>query len=249
MFVKLDIKLKTDASIVPQMASSFHGALMELISPEYADVLHQSRIHPYAQHIERRNGEWHWVVCALNEEAANELIENALLPAESIHLDKHDMDIALTDRHVARLTETELAEAFYRGEASRFINLRFITPAAFKLNSRYVNYPEMRSIYSNLMNRYDAVSSNVSMRDDETLEQLAAYTSFYRYELRSTAFSLEGTRIPAFTGNMTLKLHGTQTMCAFAGMLFRFGSYAGIGIKTSLGMGAIELISEGTLGV
>lgn len=33
-------------------------------------------------------------------------------------------------------------------------------------------------------------------------------------------------------------------MANFAKMLFQFGTYAGIGIKTSLGMGAIQLIEE-----
>ena len=66
-----------------------------------------------------------------------------------------------------------------------------------------------------------------------------------RYELRSTSFSLEGVRIPSFVGRMTLKMTGTQTMSNFARMLFDFGCYSGIGIKTALGMGAVRILKEG----
>lgn len=40
-------------------------------------------------------------------------------------------------------------------------------------------------------------------------------------------------------GKITIKIRGTQTMTNFANMLFKFGNYSGVGIKTSIGMGAI----------
>lgn len=58
---------------------------------------------------------------------------------------------------------------------------------------------------------------------------------------------MEGIRVPAFLGSLTLRLTGTQTMANFANMLFEFGTYSGIGIKTGLGMGAYELVKEGRI--
>ena len=34
-------------------------------------------------------------------------------------------------------------------------------------------------------------------------------------------------------------------MADFANLLFRFGTYSGVGIKTALGMGAIKLMEKG----
>lgn len=73
---------------------------------------------------------------------------------------------------------------------------------------------------------------------------LCDYAKIIRYNLRSVSFSLEGVKIPAFMGDITIKMNGTQTMANFARMLFLFGTYAGVGIKTSLGMGSIQLIQR-----
>jgi len=66
-----------------------------------------------------------------------------------------------------------------------------------------------------------------------------------RYDLKSVSFSLEGVKIPSFIGKITIKLHGTDTMANFVNMLFEFGEYSGVGIKTSLGMGYMKIINEG----
>ena len=69
MLAKLEMKLNTNETIVGAMASVFHGALMEQLSDEYATMLHESRLHPYAQHLEKRDGQWYWVVSVLNTQA------------------------------------------------------------------------------------------------------------------------------------------------------------------------------------
>ena len=51
MLAKLELKLKCEKELTYQMSSLFHGALMELLPEEYADYLHISSLHPYAQHL------------------------------------------------------------------------------------------------------------------------------------------------------------------------------------------------------
>ena len=82
------------------------------------------------------------------------------------------------------------------------------------------------------------------MLDEDALEQLCENTQIVRYDLKSVNFSLEGVRIPAFIGKITIKINGTKTMADFANMLLEFGTYAGVGIKTALGMGFIRQIEE-----
>ncbi len=244
MFSKLELKLAGDTEISYQMASTFHGALMELLPGEYAEELHESRLHPYTQHLEKRTDGWYWVVTGLNEQASSTILQDSLLHAEGIYLKRHNAQLAFEKKNYEELTEKELAREFYDGKNNRYIAIQFLTPTAFKLNGRYLNYPDFQSLFANLMNKYDSASEQESMRDEETLEQLVQNTILTRYQLRSTLFSLEGVRIPAFMGDMTIRISGTQTMCSFANMLFRFGEYAGVGIKTALGMGAIRLQRE-----
>ncbi len=244
MFAKLELKLTGESEISYQMASAFHGALMELLPQEYGAQLHEARLHPYTQHLERRPDGWYWIVTALEDKAADLILQKALFPLGELLIRQHDAGFVIEKKNYFELSEKELARAFYEGENNRYISLRFLTPTAFKQNGRYLNYPDIRCLFGNLMNKYDACMPGESMKDEDTLEALVQNTAVSRYQLRSTAFSLEGIRIPAFIGEMTLRIGGTQTMANFANMLMQFGTYSGIGIKTALGMGAIELVSN-----
>ena len=239
MYARLDMTICADKDLSYQMASSFHGALMEQIEPEYATDLHSSQLHPYTQHLEKSEDGWHWIVTALNEKACQEIIEKKLLKLQKFKLAKHQIDLKIIDRKYMELSNRELAFNSYQSSQSPYISLRFLTPTAFKYQGRYINYPELSYLYSNLMNKYDAAD------EEEPLEQLIQNTSISRYDLHSIAFSMEGIRIPAFLGTMTLQIHGTQTICNFANMLFQFSEYSGIGIKTALGMGAVRYRDSG----
>lgn len=244
VYSKLEMRLDGNLEISNQMASTFHGALMEMLPQDYADELHESKLHPYTQHLERRAGNWYWIVTTLNEKASVTILKDTLLQIEGIDLKKHETYLSIDQKTYHELSEEELAKAFYEGNNGRYISIRFVTPTAFKRNGIYLNYPDLRSIYSNLMNKYDASNEQDSMKDEDTLEQLVQNTTVARYRLHSTVFCLEGIRIPAFAGEMTLRIGGNRTMCNFARMLFQFGEYSGVGIKTSLGMGAMELVQD-----
>ncbi len=245
MLAKLDMKLSAKVDEISfQMASTFHGALMDLLPEDYATELHISKRRPYTQHIERQGDEWHWVVTALNEDTAKRMINEVLMPLSELNVKKHQLTLQITGKSYQEITDKELAHAFYQEQANKYITIMFVTPTAFKSNGRYVNYPDIRMIFSNIMNSYDAARMDETMYDEDTLEQLVERTVLSRYDLHSTVFSLEGVRIPAFMGRITLKMTGSQTMTNFANMLFTYSSYSGIGIKTALGMGAIRILEE-----
>lgn len=94
------------------------------------------------------------------------------------------------------------------------------------------------------MKKYDAAVKEDIMVDEETLEQLCENAQIVKYDLKSVNFPLESVRIPSFIGKITIKMNGTQTMANFAKMLFEFGTYSGVGIKTSIGMGCIKLLER-----
>jgi CRISPR-associated endoribonuclease Cas6 len=227
-----------------QMASLFHGALMEMLPEAYVAELHESMLHPYTQHLEMRDHQWHWVVTTLNDQAKDLIIDQTLAQKNQVDIKKHELVVGIAEKKMSELTDKELSSQFYQEDAPRTISLQFLTPTAFKIDGRYVFYPDIRSIYLSLMNKYDAASKAGSMKDEDALELLCRNTSLFRYDLRSTLFSMEGVKIPSFVGKITFRMHGAQTMTNLAQMLFRFGEYSGIGIKTALGMGAVKMLSE-----
>lgn len=51
---RLDMTLSGAEQLNYQMASLFHGALMEMLPEAYVAELHESMLHPYTQHLEMR---------------------------------------------------------------------------------------------------------------------------------------------------------------------------------------------------
>lgn len=244
MLARLEMKLKCEEELNYQMSSLFHGVLMELLPKEYADYLHLSQLHPYTQHLEYKEKNWYWVVCCLNKETTKTIIQDTLWNTEKIEIKKRDMEIFIGQKKYDEVSYRELMEEFYEKDANRYIQLHFISPTAFKQQGKYVFYPDLRCIFQSLMNKYDVAVQEETMLDRDTLEQLCDAVQVIRYDLKSTSFPMEGIKIPAFIGKITIKMNGTQTMANFANMLFRFGEYAGVGIKTAIGMGYIKMTEE-----
>ena len=241
---KLELHIESDGELAFQMSSLFHGVLMELLPENYAEYLHQSRLHPFSQHLEKRQEKWYWIICCLNGAARDIIINKTLWNLKQFSLKRQQQKIEILDKKYAECTYKELMDSFYREENNKYIQVRFCSPTAFKSQGQYVFYPDLKYIFQSLMNRYDAALEEAAMRDQETLEQICNCARIIRYDLRSVSFPLEGVKIPAFMGEITIKMNGTQTMANFARMLFLFGTYAGVGIKTSLGMGSIQIIQR-----
>ena len=235
----MEYRLFSKDRLNTQMSSLFHGALMETLDESFAAYVHESMMHPYAQHLERRGDEWYWVINTLSKNS-DAVIRQGLKDKESIYLSRRDLNVIIQKSEDVTLTDEELKNIFYNEDHDGYFQLRFLTPTAFKRRGEYLFIPDLFCSYQSLMNRYDSVG-NEGFHDEDALQELAQRSRIIRYDLRSTVFSMEGVRIPSFLGKVTIKLDGTMTMKRFAHMLFRFGEFSGVGIKTSLGMGAITL--------
>lgn len=244
MLAKLELKLKCEETFAYQMSPLFHGVLMELLPSDYAEYLHTSQLHPYTQHLEFKKDSWYWVICCLNKEAIQNIIHNALWELKFFQIKKRELDIEIVQKKYEETSYQELMERFYEEDGCPYLQIHFMSPTAFKQKGRYLFYPDLRCVFQSLMKKYDSACIEAGMSDEETLEQLCQNAQIIRYDLKSVSFSLEGVKIPAFIGKITIKMKGTRTMANLAKMLFEFGEYSGVGIKTALGMGCIRLMKE-----
>ncbi|ADG82862.1 CRISPR system precrRNA processing endoribonuclease RAMP protein Cas6 [Thermincola potens] len=228
------------------MASLFHGMLMERVNPSYAGYLHESGYKPFSQFVSGAvgNGLWMWTVSFLTEQAWQE-VGRPLLDDKAGEFILKDKDIRLTVREKRLeppVSYGELTRKYYLEEQPRrAIKITFLTPCSFKSAGRYAILPDLALIYQSLMNRFDAFADEFSLRSTDALEHLARFTYIRRYDLRSTRYHLEGVKIPSFIGKLELAVNGPETMAGLANLLFAFGQWAGIGIKTALGMGAVQI--------
>ncbi len=246
MLAKLRMKLETDSEDFGYYQSSnMQGVLMEQLDSVYADQLHMTGLKPYSQHIVE-GSEKEWVVNTLTQEAYQKIILPLLdKDFTDFNIEKKEMHIKIRDKELHTISKKELLDEFYSEEYNRYINLEFLTPCAFRSNGKYVIMPDIRFIFQSLMNKYSASSEDMDMYDAETLEQLINCSEIVRYRLKSVFFPLEGVKIPGFKGELCIKAKGTATMAKYARLLARFGEYSGVGIKTAIGMGALEMKRRG----
>jgi CRISPR-associated endoribonuclease Cas6 len=247
MLAELKLELETEGNQIGYYQSSnLQGVLMGQIDSGYADLLHTQSLNPYSQSVAIENNRAVWSIKTLNEGA----YQNIIIPLNNeafnkFNITKRNMEVKILKKELTVKSKKELLEEFYNKPSDKSLNMEFVTPTAFRSNSRYVIMPDLRLILQSLMNKYSAASQQgFEMFDEDTLEQLVEYGEISRYRLKSTYFPLEGVKIPSFKGELGIRFHGTDTMARYARLLLEFGEYSGVGIKTSMGMGAFRLMEK-----
>ena len=82
------------------------------------------------------------------------------------------------------------------------------------------------------------------MESEDLDKDFAKMSAIMWYNLQSRIFSLEKTKINGFSGELRLRLSGNEMMRRMAVMLLQYATFAGIGIKNALGMGAVNVELE-----
>lgn len=228
-------------------ASSFgsllHGALMERLPGDLAARLHEQDMRPYSQSVvwDREGGFARWRIGVVAE-AAGEAVASVLREEKSVFLRQKGYEVELGDlRLLSERSFEEIADTFFLAEAApKGVELTFCTPTAFKREGRYVMLPEFFLICQSLLLRWNRFAGEVQLHEDELTEKLAAACGLSQYALRSAPFSVEGHTIRGFRGDLRVRFFGTDGVRRLLGMLFAFAPFVGVGIKTALGMGAVE---------
>lgn len=233
---------ETDKRITLNMSSIFHGALMEILGSETASWLHEGQVNPYTQYIQYDEKSVQWNITTMTAEAHQRILTPLMNVSDShIFLSYHEIPLKIIDKKHISLEKNEFLQTQYFRDYERYFTIHFITPVSFKSKGRYMNYPSIRWIFQSLMNKHDFVDGENQLYDEEVLETLEQKCCISQYRLRSTFFSIEGVKIPSFLGSITICVKGNQSIVNLVNYLLIFGEYSGVGIKASMGMGAIQI--------
>ena len=238
-----ELYLPDGARAPASMGSILHGALMERLPGDYAAYLHTENLRPYSQSIrwDRETGRVLWRIGTLDR-TAGEIIGGVLHGIGSIHLRQKGYSIDVQNiQCIAQRSYQDIADEYFRAEtAPRGAEIHFLTPTSFKQGGAYIILPESALILQSLLTRWNRFCPDIRIEEDDLVQTLAAHTRLTRYALRSAAFSVEGYSIRGFRGQSALQFTGSDMVRRILGTLLAFAPYAGIGIKTALGMGAAE---------
>lgn len=229
---------------VQSMGSLFHGALMERLPEGLAAFLHTQNLRPYSQCIYRGRdtGSTLWRIGTLDG-AMGQAVQDALCGMDELFLKQKNYAVSVRHvRCVRQCSYTELAdECFLSAQAPQGARLSFLSPTSFKRDGAYVLLPELLLIVQSLLVRWNRFSKDVRIEEEGLAQKLAAACRLTRYALHTAPFSLEGYTMYGFRGQMSLRFAGTDMVRRILGTLAAFAPYAGIGIKTALGMGAVDV--------
>ena len=238
-----ELRLPDGVRASSSMGSVLHGALMELLPEDYADALHTQNLRPYSQSIrwDRARERVIWRVGILDRAAA-EIIGAVLQSLEHIHLRQKGYTVDVQNiQCVEERSYQDIADEYFRAEtAPRGAEIHFLTPTSFKQGGAYIILPESALILQSLLARWNRFCPDIRIEEDDLAQTLATHTRLTRYALRSASFSVEGYNIRGFRGQIALQFTGSDMVRRILGTLLAFAPYAGIGIKTALGMGAVQ---------
>ena len=241
----LDYKFKLDTLDLNQnMSSTFHGFLMGILKEETVYILHNYRYNPLKQRIFKENNEWYWNVISL-EKSLSEELDLALNRTNFINLKHSNREINILEKSKEIIEISDFINKYMNLEEvqNKYISLEFISPTSFKDGKSHEIFPNIRKIIRSAMLNFDYFSEKTKIYDYEVLEYISENIKIVDYNLRSTKFALEGIRIPAFKGKITMRVNLNDHMLRLVYLIFKFSELSGIGVKTSLGMGACKIKS------
>lgn len=243
MLTKFSYSLQPDRECSPRQEWGYrlYSALLKETPVSFGLEAHSGEITPVSQFLKSEHGCTPiWTVTLLGHNAEESLYD-ILETIREIRLDKGGITFTVVKNSVSQIPSVEaLLDA--AAQQSGIHQLRFCTSTAFKSRGQYLNLPTTRLIVQSLIKKWNGCISECPIDDEsgEGMETIAAGLRCRSFQIKNQMFYLKGNSIPGFIGEITLENRLSSFHRQLADALLIFSEFAGIGIKTTLGMGGIE---------
>lgn len=229
----------------PEWGYRLYAALLASAPPAFGTNVHQDAVTPVSQYVTWENGTLYWNITLLGR-ACQETLGPVLQEQKSFWLHKDRVQLNVADRSARSVSSVEELLSWAEGCSGNH-QLDFRTATAFKSRGWYRNLPTARLIIQSLIKKWNGCFPECPIEDEDGqgMDALAAGLLCQKFRLFDRTFFLKGNAIPGFVGTMTLenRLNGFHRLLADA--LLYFSDYAGIGVKTTLGMGGVKWQAPG----
>lgn len=238
--------MKKNNSPIDKLAVFFQGWLMEHVNETYAEQLHLPGPKPYTVQVKKEGKHVCFIVNLLTDHANTIIGELLLQPGlkEICLASSQQKTFNIVEKKMSEQTQADLTALFYQEEVANTFTLHFDTPTSFKSHGEYVFFPDLSLILQSLIKKYNFVFEGNEKVEIDLLEQLCKTTKIVSYRISSSYYPIHHTFIPGFRGEIRIRSKGNQTLKNYLHMLLVFSAYSGVGIKTSMGMGAMSVRQE-----
>ncbi len=228
------------------LSSVLQGILMSVIDTNYAESLHSNALHSYSQYMEPVGKNIVWTVNALNDDCIKNISEALLSPSfQEASIYATGTKLKVIGKSKSEFSFDDFLKTFVCTRLDPSVSIELVSPAAFKSDGKYINFPGVKRIFGNLIKKYDACDEKNALSSSELVERIAEHVRITAYNIRSTFFNLAGAKIPSFIGKLTFKVFDDKELIPIIHLLAEFGQYSGVGIKTGMGMGAFHVENSG----
>lgn len=131
----------------------------------------------------------------------------------------------------------------------RRLVLEFTSPTMFKAGKRQTPFPMPELVFGSLLDRWNASESIPTPLPEEARTYARECLRLGRFSLRGRLVRLHGEPYHGFTGRVTFHtVNYDRYWMGMMAMLAQYAFYAGVGAKTTMGMGQCRLLVEPAAG-
>lgn len=220
-------------------AYRLYAHLLEKLPQEDALWLHEEDSRTISQFLryEKDHNCYIWTVNTLSDAVAELLCP---ILDDLVEVSVENQVFSVLDKTIRKIT-AELLLHRAREETGNKRTLSFLTTTSFKQNGRYVIFPQERLVLQSLIMRWNEVFPQYVLDDEDAFQAILAGIHIVDYQLRTSRFHLKGVRIPGFVGSCVMEARLALPLMELWNALMLFADYSGIGIKTGLGMGGLQI--------
>ena len=231
-------QFRLSAPLPATAAYPLYAAMLERAPREFAARLHESTVTPVSQYV--RGDLWQ---VSLFGAGSIETLSPILEGLDEVFLRRDRTRVTLEQAGFRRIDSVDALLAHPVWDRG---SLSFRTPTAFKSAGIYQLLPTQRLVLQSLILKWNGCFGDVCpIKDDGGgLEALAEGLCYRSLRLDSTEFAMKHTRIPGVLGQIAFENRLSGFHKQLANALLAFGTYSGVGIKTTLGMGGLEITTK-----
>ena len=247
----ITVKFETDLPIHQSMGSVFHGIIMQYIDTDYATELHRSQVHPYRQFVffDDKSQSYIWRIITFSYTCETQirfmlesLPNKVFVRQKQLYLGIVTMSISSTSHDA--LCELLLGPNLDDPADIQEIQINFKTCTSFKSQDAYQPFPDLERIFQSLLKRWNAFSETYTFTAPGLAKELCQATTLVDYRIQFKPYRVERTQIPAFIGYYTVRFKKNHSLAPLAMLLLFYSQFTGVGIKTALGMGGIQIKTD-----
>ncbi len=210
-----------------------HGAIMKLIPTEYADELHRNSLQPFSMYCLQNHNEDSITlhISAFSHKAR--IISDALLDCDKLNI--------YGLREPIKKTNCSSKEADIQKEADEIgnnVRLSILTPAIYRSSGRSFCTPDLSRYFRSTAEKF------VEFTGEGNAEHLCGIISgihLTNYSLSGKSYNISGNIYNGMTGFADIPIAKKTGDADMMKKLLVFSRYSGIGAKTAMGMGGVEI--------